>query len=62
MLLGITNALCSFLHFVNSILQRNFGISVIAFIGNILVYSNSLSKNVKYVKIILNQMRHIDLH
>jgi len=55
-LFSLTNALGLFQHFINNILYPYLDIFCTAYINNILVYSNSMAKHQKHVKLILQAL------
>ena len=58
---GLANAPSSFQHYINDTLQGYLDIFAIAYIDDILVYSNSLSKYKKHVGLVLDRMREARL-
>jgi len=53
MLFSLANALSSFQHYINNTLCPYLDIFYTAYINNILIYSNNLTKYRKYVNLIL---------
>ena len=53
MLFGLANAPSSFQHFINNTLCPYLDVFCTAYINNILVYSNSITKHQKHVKFVL---------
>jgi len=58
---GLANALGLFQHFVNNTLHPYLNVFCTAYINNILVYSNSIAKHQKYVKLILQALHRAGL-
>jgi len=58
---GFINAPGSFQHFVNNTLHPYLDIFYTAYINNILVYSNSIAKHQKYVKLVLQALHRAGL-
>ena len=61
MLFGLINALNSFQHFINNTLRPYLDIFCTAYINNILIYSNNLTKHRKHVKFILEVLHRASL-
>ena len=61
MLFGFANAPDSFQHFVNNTLHPYLGVFCTAYINNILVYSNSMAKHQKHVKLVLQALHKAGL-
>ena len=53
MLFGFVNALNSFQHFVNDTLRPYLDIFCTAYINNILIYSDNLTKHRKHIELVL---------
>jgi hypothetical protein len=53
---GLANPLSSFQHFINNTLRPYLDIFYTAYINDILIYSNNLTKYRKYVKLILEAL------
>ena len=53
---GLTNALSLFQYFVNNTLQPYLDVFYTAYIDNILVYSNNLTKYKKHVNLVLEAL------
>ena len=56
MLFGLINALSSFQHFINNTLRPYLNIFCTAYINNILICSNNLTKYGKYINLILEAL------
>ena len=54
---SLINALNSFQYFVNDMLRPYLDIFCTAYINNILIYSDNLTKHQKYIKLILEVLR-----
>jgi hypothetical protein len=59
---GLTNTPASFQHFVNDILQPYLNIFIIAYLDNILIYSNNLQDHWSYVLKVLEALSEASLH
>jgi len=60
-LFGFANALSSFQYFINNTLRPYLDVFYTAYINNILVYSNNLTKYKKHVNFILEALRKAGL-
>jgi len=58
---GLVNALSSFQYFVNNTLRPYLDIFCTAYINNILVYSNNLTKYKKHINLVLEALRGASL-
>ena len=58
---SLANALSSFQHYVNDVLQLYLDIFYTAYIDDILIYSNSLFEHWKHVKLILKALQEAGL-
>jgi len=58
---GLTNALSSFQHFINNTLRPYLDVFYTAYINNILVYNNNLTKYKKHVNFVLETLYKISL-
>ena len=56
MLFGLANALSLFQHFVNDTLHPYLDVFCTAYIDDILIYSNSMAKHRKYIKLVLQAL------
>ena len=54
---SLTNALSLFQYFINNTLRPYLDVFYTAYINNILIYSDNLTKYWKYVKLILKALR-----
>jgi len=54
---GLTNAPSAFQHFMNEVFLDLINISVIVYLGDILIYSNNLAEHRKHVKEVLRRLR-----
>ena len=61
MLFNLINALNLFQYFINNILRPYLDIFYTAYINNILIYSNNLTKYQKHIKLILEVLRRASL-
>jgi len=61
MLFGLANAPGSFQHFVNNTLCPYLDVFCTAYINDILVYSNSIAKHQKHVKLVLQALHRAGL-
>jgi Reverse transcriptase (RNA-dependent DNA polymerase) len=58
---GLINAPSLFQHFVNNTLRPYLDIFYTAYINNILIYSDNLTKHRKYIELILEALRGASL-
>ena len=58
---GLINALSLFQYFINNTLRPYLYIFYTAYIDDILIYSDNLTKHVKHVKLILEALRGASL-
>ena len=56
MLFSLINALSSFQYFINNMLRPYLDIFCTAYINNILIYSNNLTKHRKHIKLVLKAL------
>ena len=58
---SLTNAPSLFQHFINNTLRPYLDIFYTAYINDILIYSDNLTKHQKYIKLILEALRGASL-
>jgi hypothetical protein len=58
---SLVNALSSFQHFINNTLHPYLDIFYTAYIDDILIYSDNLTKYWKYIKLVLEALRGASL-
>ncbi|XP_070015275.1 uncharacterized protein [Nicotiana sylvestris] len=54
---GLTNALASFMHLMNSVFRPYLDLFVIVFIDDIIMYSHSQEENVEYLRVVLQRLK-----
>jgi hypothetical protein len=58
---GLTNAPVSFQHWMNEVLSDYLDIFCIAYLDNVLIYSDNLTQHYQHVKLILERMKEVGL-
>jgi hypothetical protein len=61
MLFGLTNAPASFQRWMNEVLSDYLNIFCIAYLDDVLIYSDNLTQHCQYVKLILERMKEVGL-
>jgi hypothetical protein len=58
---GLTNAPATFQRFINKVLGEHLDVFVVAYLNNILIFSQTKEQHIKHVQAILKKLHHAKL-